>query len=107
MSAIAELPWRQWLAQQRWYAGRNRTLSSAQPQTTIKLGEGLDLVLVDATYADGPSERYQVVVQWDSRPLAEYGQLATIGTVEITPPTTLCTRRIRPGCCCLSSTPPP
>lgn len=81
MSAIAELPWRQWLAQQRWYAGRNRTLSSAQPQTTIKLGEGLDLVLVDATYADGPSERYQVVVQWDSRPLAEYGQLATIGTV--------------------------
>ena len=82
MSPIAELPWGQWLANQRWYAGRSRTLVAAQPHTAVALGGGSELVLLDATYTDGPSERYQVVVQWDSRPLAEYGQLATIGTVD-------------------------
>jgi maltokinase len=82
MSAIAELPWDQWLPQQRWYAGRSRILSSARPNTTVALCDGLELALIDAAYSVGPSERYQVVVQWDSQPIAEYGQVATIGTLD-------------------------
>lgn len=82
MSAIAELPWRQWLPQQRWYAGRNRTMTSAHLHTAAPLRDGIELALVDVSYTDGSAERYQVVVQWDSQPLAEYGQVATIGTVD-------------------------
>lgn len=81
MSAISELPWSQWLPQQRWYAGRNRTMTSAQLHTAAPLRDGLELALIDVSYTDGSAERYQIVVQWDSQPLAEYGQVATIGTV--------------------------
>lgn len=81
MSPIAELPWGQWLPQQRWYAGRSRTLSSVRPNTTVELRGGLELVLIEVAYTDGSSERYQVVVQWDSQPIAEYDQVATIGAV--------------------------
>lgn len=82
MSPIAELPWTHWLALQRWYAGRNRTMASAHLHRSVPLRDGLELALVDVAYADGLTERYQVVVQWDSQPLAEYGQVATIGTVD-------------------------
>jgi maltokinase len=82
MSPISELPWAQWLPLQRWYAGRDRTLSSARLHTAATLPGGLELALVDVIYTDGSSERYQVVVQWDSQPLAEYGESATIGTVD-------------------------
>ena len=81
MSAIAELPWSRWLPLQRWYAGRNRTMSSAQLHAAVPLPDGLELALVDVDYAEGAPERYQVVVQWDSKPLAEYEQVAMIGTV--------------------------
>jgi len=82
MSAIAELPWSQWLPRQRWYAGRDRTMTSAHLHTAAPLRGGLELALVDASYTDGSAERYQVVVQWDWQPMAEYGQVATIGTVD-------------------------
>ncbi|HPY23292.1 MAG TPA: maltokinase [Mycobacterium sp.] len=81
MSAVAALPWRDWLPTQRWYAGRDRVLDSAAVADVFPLGADLDLALIDVVYADGTSERYQVIVQWDSLPPPDYADVATIGSV--------------------------
>lgn len=74
------LSFKDWLPQQRWYAGRSRELVSADPAVIVSLRDDMDLMLVDASYTDGGSERYQVVVQWNVEPIEEYADAATIGT---------------------------
>ena len=81
MSAIAELPWGQWLAKQRW-------VCRSQPHSG--LGPAAYPGQAGRPTRPGPRRcrlyrRVRSVIRlwckWDSQPLAEYGQLATIGTV--------------------------
>lgn len=80
MTSPVNLPWTEWLPTQRWYAGRTRSLSSVTTAEMVSLRPELDLVLLDVAYTDGSAERYQVVVQWNSAPPAEYDLVATIGS---------------------------
>jgi maltokinase len=74
------LPYADWLPHQRWYAGRKRTLESVTAAEVTRLGDDLDHVLLDAHYADGGSERYQLFVGWDHNPVDEFTVVATIGS---------------------------
>lgn len=53
-----------WIVHRRWYAGRSRDLASAVPATVTPLGADVEHVLLDVTYTDGTTERYQLLVRW-------------------------------------------
>lgn len=87
------LPFKDWLPHQRWYAGRSRELVTAEPATVIALSEDMDLVLLDVDYRDGSAEKYQIIVSWHADgpqggpdrghgggPIEEYSAVATIGS---------------------------
>lgn len=60
-----ERVWAQWLPQQRWYAGRDRTLVSVFAHRVLPLGGEAAAVLLDAVFADGSRQRYQVLTPCD------------------------------------------
>ncbi|MBX7448676.1 phosphotransferase [Mycolicibacterium sp. 3033] len=74
------LPFVDWIVRQRWYAGRTRQLTRAEPAVVTSLGADLDHVLLDVGYSDGTAERYQVLVRWSDTPVPEFGDLAAIGS---------------------------
>src|SRR4051794_19130591 len=76
---VEHLPFDQWLPRQRWYGGRTRELRAGTPQLVVPLEGDLDLVLLDVDYADGPAERYQVLVRWEAEGTDGFGAAATIG----------------------------
>jgi maltokinase len=77
--AMTSLPYTEWLPHQRWFAGRTRTLTGVEPVAMTHLPDGLDHVLLDAHYEEGPAERYQVFVGWNLDVAAELSAAALIG----------------------------
>jgi maltokinase len=74
------LPFADWLAHQRWYAGRGRTIERVEPAAVTRLADDLDHVLLDVSYVDNAdTQRYQVFIGWDLPPPPEYAAVATIG----------------------------
>ena len=74
------LPFADWIVRQRWYAGRTRQLTRAVPIAVTALDADLDHVLLDIGYADGSTERYQVLVRWSDTPVPDFGDIAAIGS---------------------------
>lgn len=57
--------WAEWLPRQRWFAGRDRTLTSVLPGAELPLRDGVGITLLDVSYDDGSTERYQVLAPSD------------------------------------------
>lgn len=74
------LPFDDWLPQQRWYGGRSRQLVSAAADVVVPLRDDIDLVLLRVDYAEGRPERYQILVRWGTAPIDEYSAVARIGS---------------------------
>ncbi len=74
------LAFSEWIINRRWYAGRTRELASAEPAVVTPLGDDLEHVLLDITYVDGFTERYQVLIRWADGPVDGYHDAAIIGT---------------------------
>ena len=51
-----------WLAEQRWFRSRTRTLQQVSVHDAVKLPMGASLLVVQALFADGGQERYLVPV---------------------------------------------
>ena len=73
------LPFADWLPQQRWYAGRGRTIAEVEPTSVTPLADDLDHMLLRVRFTDGATHAYQVVVGWDRSPADEFVGVARIG----------------------------
>lgn len=73
------IAWADWLPRQRWYAGRDRVLTSLRVHDTLPLRDAVGIALLDAGYGDGPAERYQVLTPSDLDERSARVLLALIG----------------------------
>ncbi len=73
-----DVPYAEWLVRQRWYAGRGREISTVAVNIVVALRSDIDLVLLDVDYAEGPSDRYQVLTRRGASVPPEYADLSTI-----------------------------
>ena len=76
------LPFADWLPQQRWYAGRGRTIAEVEPTSVTPLADDLDHMLLRVRFTDGATHAYQVVVGWDRSPADEFVGVARIGDAD-------------------------
>jgi maltokinase len=53
---------RAWLVTQRWYASKSRAVTSLETVETVALADGLYLALVEARFAEGTHELYQLLL---------------------------------------------
>ena len=77
---MASLDYTPWLTAQRWYAGRARELTGIHTTLSVPLRDDLDLVLLDANYADATSDRYQVLIRWTDGPSDDPAAIGRDGT---------------------------
>ncbi len=76
------LPFADWLPQQRWYAGRGRTIAEVESTSVTPLADDLDHMLLRVHFTDGATQAYQVVVGWDRSPADEFVGVARIGDTD-------------------------
>jgi maltokinase len=80
------LPFADWLPQQRWYAGRGRTIRQVETVAATPLTEGpaqadMEHMLLRVIYEEGGADLYQVIVVWDRPPNDEYVGVSRIGEI--------------------------
>jgi maltokinase len=74
---------REWLVSQRWYASKSRAVTGIEPIEQLAISDELALVLVQARFATGTHELYQLLLhqraespQDDREPIVRRGSLA-------------------------------
>ena len=76
------LPFADWLPQQRWYAGRGRTVAEVVADTVTPLDHDLEHYLLRVSFTDGSTDLYQVIVVWDHAPSDEFIGVSRIGEID-------------------------
>ncbi|MCW2745840.1 MAG: hypothetical protein JWM48_2390 [Mycobacterium sp.] len=79
-----------WLPEQRFFAGKGRTITAITPQNVVPLadlegGGTLYDTIVDVTFSEGEPHAYQVpvVATWDPLPDADHARIETVGGLRL------------------------